>query len=66
MNAKRDIVGYLRAHVGLFAGFTDDRLRELVDASAVRSFETNEELMIARHTGALLGRAVARGAAARS
>jgi acetate kinase len=42
MNAKRDIVGYLRDHVGLFAGFTDECLRELLDGSAVRSFETNE------------------------
>jgi len=49
MKATSDIVRYLKANVGLFAGFTDERLRELVDSSRVVSFESNEAIV---HTGA--------------
>ena len=42
------------------------RISTLTSRVSAWMIPTNEELMIARHTGALLGRAVARGAAARS
>src|SRR5437867_2222387 len=45
MTAKSDIVSFLNANVGLFAGFSDQRLPELVDGSRVRSFEANEAII---------------------
>ena len=37
-----DTVGFLKGRVPVFKDFTPDRLKQLVDGSAVRSFETNE------------------------
>ena len=42
MKSKSEIVRDLKAKVPLFAGFSEERLGELVDASAVTSFEANE------------------------
>jgi acetate kinase len=49
MKAKSDIVTFLKADVGLFAGFSDERLSGLVDGSRVVSFEANEAIV---HYGA--------------
>jgi acetate kinase len=49
MKAASEIVNYLKANVGLFAGFSDERLRALVDRSLVVSFEANEAIV---HYGA--------------
>jgi acetate kinase len=58
MKTKSDIVGYLKANVGLFAGFPDQRLAGLVDASRVESFEANEAIVHygseAAHLGVVL------------
>ena len=59
MKDKSEIVGYLKANVGLFAGFTDERLGEIVDGSRVQSFEANEAILHygarAAHLGVVLG-----------
>jgi len=39
-----DAAGFIKEHVGLFKGFGDDRINELVAGSVVRSFETNEAI----------------------
>ena len=49
MKATSEIVKRFKADVGLFGVFTDERLRELVDSSAVVSFEANE---VIAHRGA--------------
>ncbi len=59
MKEKSEIVGYLKGHVGLFAGFTDERLGEIVEGSRVESFEANEAILHygarAAHLGVVLG-----------
>ncbi len=35
---------FLKKSVGLFAEFPDERLRQLVDGSRIRSFEANEAI----------------------
>lgn len=45
MKAKFEIVSYLKANVGLFAGFPAERLDGLVDGSRVQSFEANEVIV---------------------
>jgi len=64
MKTKSEIVSYLKAKVGLFAGFPDERLDRLVDGSRVTSFEANEAIvhygLAAAHLGVILsGAAVA-------
>ena len=49
MKTPSDIVTFLKANVGLFAGFSDERLAGLVDGSRVASFEANEAIV---HYGA--------------
>jgi acetate kinase len=44
MHTPHEIGRFLRKNVPLFAGFTDDRLAELVAGSRVASFEANEAL----------------------
>jgi len=60
--APTDIVRYLKTQVGLFAGFTEQRLQELVDKSRVVSFESNEAILHygaeAPHLGIVLSGAV--------
>ena len=60
--APSDIVRYLKTQVGLFAGFTEQRLQELVDKSRVVSFESNEAILHygaeAPHLGIVLSGAV--------
>ena len=51
MNATSEIVSYLKANVGLFAGFSAERLAGLVDGSRVASFEAKEALI---HCGAAM------------
>jgi acetate kinase len=45
MKATSEIARYLKANLGLFAGFADERLVELVGGSRVRSFEANEAII---------------------
>lgn len=40
---------FIKERVGVFKGFTDERINELLDGSAVRSFEENEAIA---HQGA--------------
>jgi acetate kinase len=58
MRSNADIVAFLKANVGLFADFADERLRELVDGSTVASFEANEAIASygshATHLGVVL------------
>lgn len=65
-HAQRDIVRFLKAEVGLFAGFSDERLQELVAKSCVVSFEANEAIVHygaeAAHFGVVLGGTVAASA----
>ena len=44
-----DTVGFLKEKVGVFKDFNVDRLKQLVDGSTVRSYETNEAIA---HQGA--------------
>src|SRR5262245_22494932 len=45
MKSKSDIVGFLKANVGLFSGFNDERLAQLVEGSRVQSFEVDEAIV---------------------
>lgn len=58
MKAKSEIVSYLKANVGLFAGFPNERLDGLVDGSRIESFEANEAIVHygseAAHLGVVL------------
>ena len=53
-------IQFLKAKVPLFAGFTDERLGDLVDGSRVASFEANEAIVHhgaeATHFGVVLER----------
>ena len=44
-----DATGFIKERVGLFKDFTAERIKQLVDGSLVRSFETNEAIA---HQGA--------------
>ena len=58
---------FIKERVGLFKDFTEERIKELVDGSAVRSFEANEAIAHqgaeATHLGVLLSGTVAISAA---
>lgn len=58
MKSNSDVVRQLKAQVGLFAGFTDERLEEIVAGSSVSSFEPNEAIdyygAVATHLGVVL------------
>ena len=60
-----DTLGFIKDHVAVFKDFTTDRLKQLVDASRVRSFETEEAIMHrgeeATHFGVVLSGTVAAG-----
>jgi acetate kinase len=49
MNAPTEVIQFLKTKVPLFAGFTDERLGDLVGGSRVTSFEANEAIV---HHGA--------------
>jgi CRP-like cAMP-binding protein len=49
MKSNAQIVTFLKGQVGLFADFTDERLRDLIEGSTVVSFEPNEAIV---HYGA--------------
>ena len=44
-----DAAGFIKEHVGVFKDLTPERIKQLVDGSLVRSFETNEAIA---HQGA--------------
>ena len=58
MRASSEIAGYLKANVGLFAGFAEERLATLVDGSRLESFEANEAIIhygaAVKHLGVVL------------
>ena len=58
-----DAAGFIKERVGLFNDFSTDRIKELVDGSVVRSFESNEAIAHqgaeATHLGVILGGTVA-------
>ena len=61
-----DAPGFIKEHVSLFKDFSTDRIKELVNGSAVRSFETNEAIAHqgaeATHFGVVLNGTVAASA----
>ena len=61
-----DAVGFIKERVGLFKDFTAERIKQLVDGSLVRSFETNEAIAHqgaeATHFGVVLSGTVAASA----
>src|SRR3954452_12442020 len=61
-----DVIGFIKQRVDLFKDFTTERIRELVDDSLVRSFETNEAIAHqgaeATHFGVVLSGTVAASA----
>ena len=67
MSARVDVAGFIKEHVDLFKDFTLERVRELVDGSLVRSFETNEAIAHqgseATHLGVVLSGTVVASAA---
>ena len=44
-----EAAGFIKERVGLFKDFTTERIKELVDGSVIRSFESNEAIA---HQGA--------------
>ncbi len=62
MKSQAEIASYLKTHVGVFGGFTDERLATLVDGSRLVSFEANEAIVHygaqAKHLGVILSGAV--------
>src|ERR1041384_8880830 len=58
-----DTAAFIKEHVGVFKDFTEERIKELVDGSAVRSFEANEAIAHqgaeATHLGVVLSGTVA-------
>jgi acetate kinase len=60
-----DLVAFLKESVGLFKGFSNDRLKQLIDGSMVRSFESREAIMYrggeAAHFGVVLSGEVVAG-----
>ena len=63
MKTKPEIASFLKTNVGVFAGFTDERLRELVGGSRVASLEADEAIAHygaeATHFGVVLSGVVA-------
>ena len=61
-----DAAGFIKERVGLFKDFTAERIKQLVDGSLVRSFETNEAIAHqgaeATHFGVVLSGTVAASA----
>jgi acetate kinase len=61
-----DAAGFIKERVGLFNDFSTDRIKELVDGSVVRSFESNEAIAHqgaeATHLGVILNGTVAASA----
>jgi acetate kinase len=61
-----DAVGFIKEHVELFKDFSADRIKQLVDGSVVRSFESNEAIAHqgseATHLGVILRGTVAASA----
>jgi acetate kinase len=61
-----DAAGFIKERVGLFNDFSTDRIKELVDGSVVRSFESNEAIAHqgaeATHFGVILNGTVAASA----
>ena len=61
-----DAAGFIKERVGLFNDFSTDRIKELVDGSVVRSFESNEAIAHqgaeATHLGVILSGTVAASA----
>ena len=61
-----DAAGFIEERVGLFNDFSTDRIKELVDGSVVRSFESNEAIAHqgaeATHLGVILSGTVAASA----
>jgi acetate kinase len=61
-----DAPGFIKEHVSLFKDFSTDRIKELVQGSAVRSFEANEAIAHqgseATHFGVVLSGTVAASA----
>src|SRR5262245_8019773 len=61
-----DVPGFLKNNVSLFKDFSADRLKELVDGSVIRSFETKEAIAHqgaeATHFGVVLSGTVAASA----
>src|SRR3954462_11833548 len=53
-----DATGFIKERVGVFKDFSNEQLKQLVDASVVRSFETNEAVSYqgaeASHFGVVL------------
>jgi acetate kinase len=61
-----DTAGFIKERVGLFKDFSDERIKELVNGSVVRSFEANEAIAYqggeATHFGVVLSGTVAASA----
>ena len=61
-----DAAGFIKEHVGVFKDLTPERIKQLVDGSLVRSFETNEAIAHqgaeATHFGVVLSGTVAASA----
>src|SRR5499426_3679239 len=61
-----DTASFIKQKVGLFNDFSDERIKELVDGSVVRSFEANEAIAHqgaeATHFGVVLSGTVAASA----
>ena len=64
-----DATGFIKERVDLFKDFTAERIKQLVDGSLVRSFETNEAIAYqgaeATHFGVVLSGTVAASAVSR-
>ena len=60
-----DTAGFIKDRVGLFKGFSAERLKQLVDGSRVRSFESKEAIMHhgdeATHLGVVLSGEIVAG-----
>src|SRR4029077_4877008 len=61
-----EAAGFIKERVGLFKDFTTERIKELVDGSVIRSFESNEAIAHqgaeATHFGVILSGTVAASA----
>src|ERR1700745_288012 len=61
-----ETAGFIKERVGLFKDFTTERIKELVDGSVIRSFESNEAIAHqgaeATHFGVILSGTVAASA----
>ena len=61
-----DTAGFIKERVGLFKDFSDERIKELVNGSVVRSFEASEAIAHqgaeAAHLGVVLSGTIAASA----